>query len=107
MRLYTARNVFVFCLINFLFTKEYKLSGVCHSGESDPMYKGEYGDSQFLFMLRFASTKIRSEKEVWAYRTLSFLANQGGSLSLFVGVSLLSVWDSVECFVTRYYKART
>ena len=71
------------------------------------MYKGEYGDSHFVFMMRFASTKIRTEKEVWAYRTISFLADQGGSISLFVGISLLSVWDSLEYFVTRYYKARS
>ena len=56
-----------------------------------------------MFILRFMSTKIRSEKEVWAYRGLSFIADQGGSLSLFVGVSLLSLWDSLEFCLTRFY----
>ena len=95
------------CLCS-IFSQEYKLAGDCFGGETDAAFKGEHGGSNFLLILRFESTKIRSEKEVWAYRTLSFLADQGGSISLFVGVSLLSVWDSAEYFLTRfYYKARS
>ena len=91
-----------FCVCAEYFSQEYKLAGPCVGGETDPSFKGAHGDSHFLFTLRFESTKIRSEKEVWAYRTLSFIADQAGSLSLFVGVSLLSLWDSAEYFLARF-----
>ena len=56
-------------------------------------------------MYAFTSTKIRSEKEVWAYDTISFIADLGGALSLFVGVSFLSVWDCFDYIRSKYYRA--
>ena len=47
----------------------------------------------FIFGYNFASTDVRSETEAWAYPIISFIADMGGALSLFVGVSFLSFWD--------------
>ena len=56
---------------------------------------GHAGSNSFAFVYAFASTKMRVETEVWAFSPLSFIADLGGSFSLFVGFSFLSVWD---CF---------
>ena len=56
----------------------------------------EYGNKfrkNFLFINSFDYTEARQEKEVWAYPVISFIAEMGGSLGLFIGVSFLSVWD--------------
>ena len=55
---------------------------------------GGVGDS-FAFVYSFATTKMRVETEVWAFSDISFICDLGGSFSLFVGFSFLSVWD---CF---------
>ena len=58
--------------------------------------------SHFTFIYGFASTDIRVEKEVWAFPVIFFVAALGGSLSLFIGVSLLSAWDLLEYLIIRY-----
>ena len=58
--------------------------------------------SHFTFIYGFASTEIRVETEVWAYPTISFIADLGGSLGLFVGVSFLSAWDFLEYLFLRF-----
>ena len=58
--------------------------------------------SNFLFGFSTAASKVRSEREIWAYPTISFIADLGGSLSLFVGVSLLSLWDCFNYLINRY-----
>ena len=62
--------------------------------------------SHFTFTYGFASTDIRVEEEVWAFPVISFVADLGGSLSLFIGVSLLSAWDLLEHLVIRYKHGR-
>ena len=51
-----------------------------------------------LFMLgyNYVSTDIRYEKEAWVYPAVSFIAELGGSLGLFVGFSFLTVWDCLD-----------
>ena len=56
-----------------------------------------------MFLYNFASTTVRVETEVWAYSTISFIAEMGGALGLFVGFSFLSVWDFLA-FVFGKYK---
>ena len=58
--------------------------------------------SHFTFIYGFASTEIRVETEVWGYPTISFIADLGGSLGLFVGVSFLSAWDFLEYLFLRF-----
>ena len=58
--------------------------------------------TRFTFGLNFESPDVRVEKEVWAYPTISFIADLGGSLSLFVGVSLLSAWDCGEYLLEKF-----
>ena len=50
----------------------------------------------------FESPEVKVEREVWAYPTISFIADLGGALSLFVGVSLLSAWDCLEYLIRKY-----
>ena len=40
------------------------------------------------------------------FSTISFIADLGGALSLFVGVSFLSVWDCGE-YIVEKYKSKT
>ena len=55
----------------------------------------------FAFVYSFATTKMRVETEVWAFSAISFIADLGGSFSLFVGFSFLSVWDCFD-FLLKY-----
>ena len=57
-------------------------------------------------MNSFDDTEGRLEKEVWAYPTISFIAEMGGSLGLFIGVSFLSVWDLGEFILDKYKQCR-
>ena len=69
----------------------------------------EYGNKfrkNFLFINSFDYTEARQEKEVWAYPVISFIAEMGGSLGLFIGVSFLSVWDLLEFIFDRYRQNR-
>ena len=61
----------------------------------------------FMFTNSFDSTEGRWEKEVWAYPTISFIADIGGSLGLFIGFSFLSVWDFWEYVFDKYKQYRT
>ncbi len=78
--------------------QEYKKAGDLISG---PVDDANYS-TDFTFILQFESPDVRVEKEVWAYPTISFIADLGGSLSLFVGVSLLSAWDCGEYLLKKY-----
>ena len=53
-------------------------------------------DSEFfglIFGLTFASTDVTIEEEIFIYPLTSFLAELGGSLGMFLGFSLLMIWD--------------
>ena len=58
--------------------------------------------SHFVFLFTLASTQMRSEREVLAYNAISLIADLGGALSLFIGVSFLSVWDFLDYFLVRF-----
>ena len=59
-----------------------------------------------LFMLgyNYVSTDIRTEKEAWVYPPVSFIAELGGSLGLFVGFSFLTFWDCFDYVLAKYKK---
>ena len=57
--------------------------------------------SYFLWGWNYASTSIQREKEDWVYPAVSFVAELGGSLGLFVGFSFLTVWDCMDYMMTR------
>ena len=73
---------------------------------SPRLWVGEARNTSFVFVYYFASTQLRVETEVWAFSGISFIADLGGSLSLFVGVSFLSVWDCFD-FILRYKDVRS
>ena len=79
--------------------QEYKKAADPYSG---PIDSNANYSTDFSFILQFESPDVRVEKEVWAYPTISFIADLGGSLSLFVGVSLLSAWDCGEYLLEKY-----
>ena len=64
--------------------------------------RGPYNGDLFKFFYTFASTNVMVETEVWAFSTISFIAEMGGSLGLFVGFSFLSVWDWLAFLVEKY-----
>ena len=57
-------------------------------------------------MVSVDPTEGKLEKEVWAYSTISFIAEMGGALGLFIGVSFLSVWDFGEFIFDKYKQYR-
>ena len=63
-------------------------------------------ERNFRFTNSFNSTEGRLEKEVWAYSAISFIAEMGGALGLFIGVSFLSVWDFWEYVFDKYKQCR-
>ena len=81
--------------------QEYKKAGDPSSGPSRIIFRG-YRSSNFILFYTFATTDIRVETEAWAFSTISFIAELGGALSLFVGVSFLSLWDCAEFIVEKY-----
>ena len=85
--------------------EEYKKSEDPKNG-INTHYVGQNGNSNFALTVSFDNTNGRLEKEVWAYPTISFIAEMGGSLGLFVGVSFLSVWDFFEYLFDRFNQFR-
>ena len=63
---------------------------------------GQNLEGNFVLIISYDNTNGRLEKEVWAYPTISFIADMGGSLGLFIGVSFLSVWDFFEYLFYKY-----
>ena len=51
--------------------------------------------------LVYATTEVRLEEEDWVYPSLSFIAEFGGALGMFVGFSFMTFWD---CFVWGFGK---
>jgi len=43
--------------------------------------------------LVYATTEVRLEEEDWVYPSLSFIAEFGGALGMFVGFSFMTFWD--------------
>ena len=65
----------------------------------------EYGkrfERNFMLITSFDYTETRLEKEVWPYPAISFIAEMGGALGLFIGFSFLSVWDFWEYLFDKY-----
>ena len=62
--------------------------------------------SNFVLFVSYDNTESRLVKELWAYPTISFIAEMGGSLGLFIGVSFLSVWDFGEYVFSKYKQYR-
>ena len=52
--------------------------------------------------LAYATTEIVTETEDWVYPGLSFIAEFGGALGLFVGVSFYTFWDIMEWIIKKY-----
>ena len=83
--------------------KEYRMTENPKSGIST--FFGRKYESHFLLVINFDNIE-KLEREVWAYPVISFIAEIGGSLSLFIGVSFLSVWDFLEYVFDRYKQYR-
>ena len=60
-----------------------------------------YAFSYFVWGYNYGSTEIRREREDWVYPVVSFVAEFGGSLGLFVGFSFLTIWDCIDYLVSR------
>ena len=60
--------------------------------------------NEYGFQLSFAKAEVVEEKEVLVYDSLSFVAESGGALGLFLGFSFLTLLDIFEHFVAALYK---
>lgn len=58
--------------------------------------ESKHPDDKSIFELALTDTMMRSITEEELYGFISFLAEFGGALGLFVGWSLLSVFDLME-----------
>ena len=63
----------------------------------EPDAAGSYGKN-FSFTslyISFSSSKITVEKEIVSYSYLSFVADCGGLLGLFIGFNFVMFWDLI------------
>ena len=91
-----------FSLKSKILSKEYKKTEDPISGIASVFLERSESKTSFMFITSFDYTEGRLEKEVWDYPTISFIAEMGGSLGLFIGVSFLSVWDFGEFIFEKY-----
>ena len=47
-------------------------------------------------LLNFVSTEVEIRREAFVYKGTNLLAEIGGALGLFLGVSFLSIWEILE-----------
>ena len=59
----------------------------------DPTSHSAYKSDHFVFSLWAVSYKTNVETEKLIYPSSSLVAEFGGTLSLFLGVSFISIWD--------------
>ena len=108
---------FNFCHLNYLLCREYDLIfGKLSVAESekikhmtgckkpckykkynflgDPTSHSAYKSDHFVFSLWAVSYKTNVETEKLIYPSSSLVAEFGGTLSLFLGVSFISIWDA-------------
>ena len=78
-------------------SKEYRMTENPKSGISS--FFGN--NNSFMFVISFLDIE-RLEREVQAYPVISFVAEMGGALGLFIGVSFLSVLDFWEYVFYKY-----
>ena len=53
-------------------------------------------------LLNFVSTEVEIRREAFVYKGTNLLAEIGGALGLFLGVSFLSVWEILENLTGRF-----
>ena len=60
----------------------------------------------FCSAFRIASTNLKIEKESLMYPEMSLISELGGGLGLFLGFSLLTIWDGFEFLSEKCKYAR-
>ena len=64
--------------------------------------------TNFGFLLSFVKKEIVEENEVLVYEFISFVAEFGGALGLFLGFSFLTSWDLLEIIIdSLYFRGKT
>ena len=53
-------------------------------------------------LLNFVSTEVEIRREAFVYKATNLLAEIGGALGLFLGVSFLSFWEILETLPGRF-----
>ena len=54
----------------------------------------------------YSTTEIVVEEEQWVYPPVSFLAEFGGALGMFLGFSFIMFWDCATALLTRFNSNR-
>ena len=70
------------------------------NGETDTEMRRK---NESWLMIKAASSKIKVKKQTLIYPLVSFLAEMGGSLGLFLGFSLMMVWDGFEKIIYFFF----
>ena len=63
-----------------------------------------YHSEHFLFSINSVSNDTFVETELLVYPWTSLVAEFGGSLSLFLGISFMSLWDGVLVFREEFQR---
>ena len=50
----------------------------------------------------YSTTEILVQEEQWVYPAVSFLAEFGGALGMFLGFSFMMFWDCFTALITRF-----
>ena len=61
-----------------------------------------FGFSTNALLLNFVSTEVEIRREAFVYKATNFVAEIGGALGLFLGVSFLSLWEILESLPRRF-----
>ena len=61
-----------------------------------------FGFSTNALLLNFVSTEVEIRREAFVYKATNCVAEIGGALGLFLGVSFLSIWDILESLPRRF-----
>ena len=62
--------------------------------------KGFY--SSFGVGISYGTTEISIEEEEWVYPEMSFLAEFGGALGMFLGFSFIMIWDFISYWLVHF-----
>lgn len=73
---------------------------ICQITEEPSAYTYEETNDTRIW-LAFTNSKVIVNKQMWSYSTLSFVADIGGILGLFVGFNFLMIWDLIILFKNK------
>ena len=83
---------------------EYQVTGDPVTLSTKILSKSEDEPDHQALLLSFSSTDVETRTESLIYKPLNFVAELGGALGLFLGVSFMTVWDIIMIIIVFFKK---